>query len=102
MKSIDLRSDTVTLPTPEMLQAMISSPLGDDVFQEDPTVNGLESEMASYFGKEAALFCASGTQTNQIAIMVHTQPGGEVVCHAESHIYKYEGGGIARNSFCIS
>ena len=100
MKSIDLRSDTVTLPTPEMLQAMISSPLGDDVFQEDPTVNRLESEMASYFGKEAALFCASGTQTNQIAIMVHTQPGGEVVCHAESHIYKYEGGGIARNSLC--
>lgn len=100
MKSIDLRSDTVTLPTLEMLQAMISSPLGDDVFQEDPTVNRLESQMASYFGKEAALFCASGTQTNQIAIMVHTQPGGEVVCHAESHIYKYEGGGIARNSLC--
>lgn len=100
MKIVDFRSDTVTLPTIAMLQSMVQAPLGDDVFQEDPTVNLLESTVAKQFGKEAALFCASGTQTNQIAIMVHTTPGGEVICHEESHIYKYEGGGIARNSQC--
>ena len=95
---IELRSDTFTLPTPGMREAMFSAPLGDDVFGEDPTVNELESFAANYFGKEAALFCSSGTQTNQIAINVHVQPGGEVICHEESHVYKYEGGGIARNS----
>jgi len=100
MKTIDLRSDTVTLPSEKMRNAMLHAPLGDDVFHEDPTVNHLESKAADMFGKEAAIFCPSGTQTNQIAIMVHTQPGGEVICHAESHIYKYEGGGIARNSLC--
>ncbi|MBM3164175.1 MAG: aminotransferase class I/II-fold pyridoxal phosphate-dependent enzyme [Bacteroidetes bacterium] len=100
MKNADFRSDTVTLPTPSMLKAMMDAPLGDDVFQEDPTVNALEAYAADLFGKESALFCASGTQTNQIAIMAHTSPGGEVICHAESHIYKYEGGGIARNSQC--
>jgi threonine aldolase len=100
MKNADFRSDTVTLPTPSMLKAMMDAPLGDDVFQEDPTVNELERKIAHLFGKEAGIFCASGTQTNQIAIMVHTTPGGEVICHQESHIYKYEGGGIARNSQC--
>lgn len=100
MKNADFRSDTVTLPTPSMLKAMMDAPLGDDVFQEDPSVNQLEHKIAQLFGKEAGLFCASGTQTNQIAIMVHTTPGGEVICHKESHIYKYEGGGIARNSQC--
>lgn len=100
MKTIDFRSDTVTLPSVKMRNAMVNAPLGDDVFHEDPTVNLLEAKAASMFGKESGLFCASGTQTNQIAIMVHTQPGGEVICHAESHIYKYEGGGIARNSHC--
>lgn len=95
---IDLRSDTVTLPTEGMRDAMFSAPLGDDVFSEDPTVNELQEYAASLFGKEAALFCASGTQTNQIAIAVHVRPGGEVICHEESHIYKYEGGGIARNA----
>jgi threonine aldolase len=100
MKNADFRSDTVTLPTPSMLKAMMDAPLGDDVFQEDPSVNQLEHKIAQLFGKEAGLFCASGTQTNQIAIMVHTSPGGEVICHQESHIYKYEGGGIARNSQC--
>lgn len=98
MNWIDLRSDTVTLPTPEMRQAMFDAPVGDDVFQEDPTVIALEEKLASAFGKEAGLFCPSGTQTNQIAMMVHLQPGGEVICHEESHIYKYEGGGIARNA----
>jgi threonine aldolase len=95
---IDFRSDTVTKPTKEMLEAMFNAPVGDDVFSEDPTVNELQEFAADYFGKEAALFCSSGTQTNQIAINVHVQPGGEVICHEESHIYKYEGGGIAKNS----
>ncbi len=95
---IDFRSDTVTKPTKEMLKAMFNAPVGDDVFSEDPTVNELQEFAADYFGKEAALFCSSGTQTNQIAINVHVQPGGEVICHEESHIYKYEGGGIAKNS----
>jgi threonine aldolase len=95
---IDLRSDTLTKPCAEMIKAMAAAAVGDDVFGEDPTVNELESFAANYFGKEAALFCSSGTQTNQIAINVHVQPGGEVICHEESHVYKYEGGGIARNS----
>ena len=95
---IDLRSDTLTKPCAEMIKAMSAAEVGDDVFGEDPTVNELESFAANYFGKEAALFCSSGTQTNQIAINVNVKPGGEVICHEESHVYKYEGGGIARNS----
>lgn len=95
---IDLRSDTVTQPSLEMRHTMANAPVGDDVFREDPTVLELEAYGAKLFGKEAALFCSSGTQTNQIAINVHVQPGGEVICHEESHIYKYEGGGIAKNS----
>jgi threonine aldolase len=97
-KSIDLRSDTVTKPTKEMLEFMFKAELGDDVFNEDPTVNFLQEKAAKLFGKEAALFCSSGTQTNQIAINVHVQPGGEVICHQDSHVFKYEGGGIAKNS----
>lgn len=95
---IDFRSDTVTKPAQEMLDAMMSAPVGDDVFQEDPTVNELEQYAADMFGMEAGLFCASGTQTNQVAINVHVQPGGEVITNVDSHVYKYEGGGIARNS----
>jgi threonine aldolase len=95
---IDFRSDTVTKPTKGMMEAMFSAPLGDDVFSEDPTVNELQRYAADLFGMEDALFCSSGTQTNQIAINVHVRPGGEVICHEESHVYKYEGGGIARNS----
>jgi threonine aldolase len=95
---IDFRSDTVTKPTKGMMDAMFNAPLGDDVFSEDPTVNELQRYTAELFGKEDALFCSSGTQTNQIAINVHVTPGGEVICHEESHVYKYEGGGIARNS----
>ena len=95
---IDFRSDTVTKPTPEMKAFMMDAQVGDDVFDEDPAIHSLQNFAADMFGKEAALFCSSGTQTNQIAINVHTQPGGEVICHWESHIYKYEGGGIARNS----
>ncbi|MEY3084106.1 MAG: hypothetical protein RL037_286 [Bacteroidota bacterium] len=95
---IDLRSDTVTKPSKEMLEHMMNAPVGDDVFGEDPTVNELESYGAKLFGKEAAIFCSSGTQSNQIAINLHVSPGGEVICHYESHVFKYEGGGIARNS----
>ncbi len=97
---IDLRSDTVTKPTAGMLQAMMSAKVGDDVFGEDPAVNELEEKIAGMFDMEAALFCASGTMTNQIAIKCHTQPGDEVICDRLSHIYQYEGGGIAFNSGC--
>ena len=94
----DLRSDTVTKPTPAMMEAIVNAEVGDDVFGEDPSVNELERKTAELFGKEAGLFCPSGTMTNQIAISVHTKPGDEVICHELSHIYNYEGGGIARNS----
>jgi threonine aldolase len=95
---IDLRSDTVTNPSKKMLDFMFQAKLGDDVFEEDPTVNELQSYAASLFGKEDALYCSSGTQTNQIAINLHVNPGGEVICHKDSHVFKYEGGGIAKNS----
>jgi threonine aldolase len=97
---IDLRSDTFTKPTPGMLQAMQEAVVGDDVFGEDPTVNELEAMSAEMFGMEAALFCPSGTMTNQVAIKCHTQPGQEVICEKMSHVYIYEGGGIAFNSGC--
>lgn len=95
---VDLRSDTVTKPSPQMLEFMMNAKVGDDVFNEDPTVLELENYGASLFGKEAALFCPSGTMTNQIAIKVHTQPGDELICDVNSHIYNYEGGGISFNS----
>lgn len=97
---IDFRSDTFTKPTEAMLQAMFNAEVGDDVFEEDPTVNKLQSMLAEMFGMEAGLFCASGTMTNQIAIKCHTQPGDEVICDKLSHVYIYEGGGIAFNSGC--
>jgi len=95
---IDFRSDTVTRPTPGMREAMMKAPVGDDVFGEDPSINALQEMTADLFGMEAALFCPSGTMTNQIAIKCHTQPGDEVICDESSHIYQYEGGGIALNS----
>jgi threonine aldolase len=95
---IDLRSDTVTRPSKAMLEAMFSAAVGDDVFGDDPTVNALETKASEMFGMESALFCSSGTQTNQVAIKVHTRPGDEVICNKLSHIYYYEGGGIAFNS----
>ena len=98
MLTLDLRSDTLTKPSVGMREAMYAAPLGDDVFGEDPTVNVLEEKIASLFGKEAALFCPSGTMTNQIAIRLHTGPQKEVICHQHSHIYLYEGGGIMANS----
>ncbi|MFN3197646.1 MAG: threonine aldolase family protein [Bradymonadia bacterium] len=95
---IDLRSDTVTRPTPPMLEAMTSAEVGDDVLGEDPTVTALETNIAQRFGHEAGLFCPSGTMTNQIALQVHMRPGDEVICSALAHIYLYEGGGIAANA----
>lgn len=95
---IDLRSDTVTRPTPGMLEAMFSARVGDDVLGDDPTVQELERKAALMFGMEEGLFCPSGTMTNQIAINVHTRPGDEVICHQFSHIYYYEAGAMMRNS----
>ena len=95
---INLTSDTVTKPTPDMLQAMINAEVGDDVFRADPTVNALEEKAAAMFGMEAALFCPSGTMTNQIAMNVHTGRLEEVICHEYSHVFQYETGGYAANS----
>jgi threonine aldolase len=95
---IDLRSDTVTRPTPAMLDVMMHARVGDDVFGEDPSINQLEKMAAELFGMEAALYCPSGTMSNQIAIKCHTAPGDEVICEKNSHVYIYEGGGIAFNS----
>jgi threonine aldolase len=96
--NLELRSDTFTKPCQAMLAAMFTASVGDDVFEEDATTTALEQKCAFMFGMEAALFCISGTMANQIAIKVHTQPGDEVICDALSHIYLYEGGGIATNS----
>ncbi len=95
---IDLRSDTVTKPTPGMLEAMMSAEVGDDVFGDDPTVNALQEKISKLFRMEAAIFCPSGTMTNQIGMQVNTQPRDEVICHKHSHVYLYEGGGMMSNS----
>ncbi|HZK06693.1 MAG TPA: GntG family PLP-dependent aldolase [Bacteroidales bacterium] len=97
---IDLRSDTVTRPSESMREAMFAAPVGDDVFGEDPSVKELEEYASQLFEMEAALFCPSGTMTNQLAIKVHTQPGDEVICDHTAHIYIHEGGGIAFHSGC--
>ncbi|SDD81280.1 L-threonine aldolase [Mucilaginibacter pineti] len=98
MTTVDLRSDTVTKPTPAMLEAMWSAKVGDDVFGEDETINQLEQKTAAIFGMEAGLFCPSGTMTNQIAIKCFTQPLDELIADQTAHVYRYEGGGIAFNS----
>lgn len=95
---IDLRSDTLTKPTPGMLDAMMTAEVGDDMFGEDPTVAALEKRAADMFGMDAALYCASGTMTNQIGIRLHTTLQDEVICHKHSHIYLYESGGLMSNS----
>jgi len=95
---INLISDTVTKPSQEMLNFMMSAEVGDDVFGEDPSINSLEAMAAKMFGKEKALFCPSGTMTNQIAIKCHTQPLDEMICDHYSHVYQYETGGYAFNS----
>src|SRR5580700_11628566 len=94
-RAIDLRSDTITKPTPAMREAMAQAEVGDDVFGEDPTVRELEDETAALLGKEAALFTVSGTMANQLAIRSHTEPGDEILVEANAHIYFYEGGGPA-------
>lgn len=98
MDKIDFRSDTVTKPTAGMLDAMMNAKVGDDVFGEDETVNALEEKLANLFNMESALFCPSGTMSNQIAIKCFTQPMDEVICDQTAHVYRYEGGGIAYNS----
>lgn len=95
---VDLRSDTVTRPGPGMLEAMRSAKVGDDVFEEDETVNALQEKAAGIFGMEAGLFCPSGTMTNQLAIKCLTSPMDEVIMDETAHVYRSEGGGIAFNS----
>lgn len=95
---IDLRSDTVTKPTKDMLEAMMQAQVGDDVFGEDPTVNKLEERLATMFGKPRALFFPSGSMANQTAIKLHTNPGEQVICDKYAHIYNYEAGGASFNS----
>lgn len=95
MNTVDLRSDTVTQPTPAMREAMMAAPLGDDVFGDDPTVNALQEQLAALTGKEAALFMASGTQSNLCGIMAHCGRGDEYIVGQNAHTYRYEGGGAA-------
>jgi threonine aldolase len=99
---VDLRSDTVTRPTPGMMAAMQAAPVGDDVFADDPTVNRLQERVAAMFGKEAALFMPSGTMSNQIALRVHCQPGDEFICDVNCHIYYYEQGAFAQLSGLVA
>ncbi|MEL6811753.1 MAG: GntG family PLP-dependent aldolase [Bacteroidota bacterium] len=98
MNMIDLRSDTVTKPTPEMLAYMMQAEVGDDVYKEDPTVNELERRMTELFGMDEALFFPTGSMANQAAIKLHTQPGEQLIGHKYSHVYNYEGGGVSFNS----
>ncbi|MEO8934069.1 MAG: GntG family PLP-dependent aldolase [Xanthomarina sp.] len=95
---IDLRSDTVTKPTKDMLERMMQAPVGDDVYKEDPTVNVLEERLASMFGMPKAVFFPTGTMANQTAIKLHTNPGDQVICDKDAHIFNYEGGGASFNS----
>ena len=95
---VNLISDTVTRPTKGMLAHMMETQVGDDVFKEDPSINALEEQVASLFGKEAALFFPSGTMANQTAIKLHTQPGEQLICDHYAHIFNYEGGGVSFNS----
>ena len=95
---VNLISDTITLPSPGMLDAMKNAKVGDDVFKEDPSVNLLEEKVAHLFGKEAALFFPSGTMANQTAIKLHTNPGEQLICDHYAHVFNYEGGGVSFNS----
>lgn len=95
---IDLRSDTVTQPTPEMMQAITKAKVGDDVYKEDPSVNRLEESLADMFGMEEALFFPTGTMANQAAIKLHTQPGDQLIADKWAHVYNFEGGGASFNS----
>jgi threonine aldolase len=99
---VDLRSDTVTRPTPAMRRAILDAEVGDDVFGDDPTVRALERRVADLAGKEAALYVPSGTMGNQLALKCHTEPGDEVLLDVESHIFVYEQGGLGANSGCLA
>lgn len=99
---IDLRSDTVTLPTTGMREAMMNAELGDDVIDVDPTVAKLEKETAAILGKEAAIYMPSGTMTNQVAVRIHCQPGDEILCEEGCHIYNYEQGAFAQFSGVVA
>ena len=101
-KLVDLRSDTVTRPTPSMRRAMAEAEVGDDVYGEDPTVNRLQEEAAALVGKEAAIFLPSGSMGNQVAVKIHTRPGEEVICEASSHIYNFEGAGLSSISNALA
>src|SRR5208283_4782406 len=94
-RPIDLRSDTITKPTPAMREAMAAAEVGDDVFGEDPTVRELEAETAALLGKEEALLTVSGTMANQLAVRSHTEPGDEILVEGNAHLYYYECGGPA-------
>lgn len=95
---IDLRSDTFTKPTPEMLEAILKAETGDDVYKEDPTVNELERRFAELFGMDQALYFPTGSMSNQAAIKLHTNPGEQLICDVWAHVYNYEGGGASFNS----
>ncbi len=95
---IDLRSDTLTKPTEEMLDVMMHAEVGDDVYKEDPSVNKLEAKLASMFGMDSALFFPSGSMANQAAIKMHTQPGEQLIADKWAHVYNFEGGGVSFNS----
>lgn len=98
MEEIDLRSDTVTKPTREMMEAIMTAKVGDDVYKEDPSVNELERKLADMFGMDEALFFPTGSMANQAAIKLHTQPGEQLICDKWAHVYNYEGGGVSFNS----
>jgi threonine aldolase len=99
--TVDLRSDTVTKPTPEMRRAMAEAEVGDDVYGEDPTINRLEQRAAEIFGREAAIFVPSGTMGNQVAIKIHTRPGQEIICEERCHVFNYEMAMMAHFSGCL-
>ncbi len=100
--TIDLRSDTVTKPTPEMRRAMAEAEVGDDVYGEDPTINRLQERAAEIFGREAAIFVPSGSMGNAIAIKIHTRPGQEVICEERGHVFNYEMATMAQFSGCLA
>jgi threonine aldolase len=102
VSTVDLRSDTVTKPTPEMRRAMAEAEVGDDVYGEDPTINRLEQRAAEIFGREAAIFVPSGTMGNTVAIKIHTRPGQEVICEERCHVFNYEMAMMAHFSGCLA
>src|SRR3954449_4523935 len=99
--AVDLRSDTVTRPTPEMRRAMFEAEVGDDVYGEDPTINRLEQRAAEIFDREASIFVPTGSMGNQIAIKIHTRPGQEIICESRAHIFNWEMATLSAFSGCV-